>query len=116
MTSQDGIWLVEYQGKFGQGIAIIVLVGGNITGAGSRGGLWDGTYKFNEASGNLDMTLTIRFASGVASTVMKLIGKAATSETYNFSVPANVEEHRLPPLQTLLGPISAVMRKLRDLP
>ena len=62
---REGFYKVEYQGETGLGFAVIALETGIVVGADFGGGIYDGTYKWNEQKQLLETNVTVQVPEGV---------------------------------------------------
>src|SRR4051812_34762836 len=116
MQTREGFWSVYYAGVFGNGMGIIVLDSGMVVGADVTGGIWEGEYQFNSETRQLDIRLTVALPPEILSAVTGQESKVGFREQYQFSLPREMNEEVTHNIQTALGPINAVFKKIRDFP
>ena len=113
--NKEGFWAVQYAGPFGSGFGMLALDTQIVVGADAFGGIWDGTYAFDNGRNAFDVVLTLKFPPEVVSAVTGQGGAGAHEETITFSLPNDFDEQTIS-LSTNLGPVNAKFRKIRDFP
>lgn len=109
----EGFYAVYYTGVAGFGHAVIVMQDGVVSGADATGGTYDGTYrKGKDAQVSVEVTLT---APAGTTLVTGQTLPVAYSQTIVASLPENFSGGHTVPIQTPLGPVNAVFKKLRGL-
>lgn len=111
----NGIYSMVYRGLADWGIALLLLKDGLVCGTDANSVLFDGEYKIEGGAMQVDLQLTV--PPGVA----LVQGTPAQPTSYQVPISANIPLSRFgtsePTLvQTGVGPVNILVRKLRDLP
>lgn len=110
----DGFYAVYYTGQTGFGHAVLVLREGKIVGADVTGGVYDGTYTLEQ-----NHTVTVDIVLTVPAGTTLVTGQTLTAP-HSQNIKANIVEAfangQTVPLNTPMGPVNAIFKKLRDLP
>ena len=61
---REGIYKVDYQGATGMGLALLILESATVTGADATGGIYDGTYEWNERTQLLHVDVEVSVREG----------------------------------------------------
>jgi hypothetical protein len=113
-TMYDGMYLVQYEGHAGHGIAVLVFMDGVVFG--HDGGVqYDGVYEPSASqSGFMDLRLKLTVSAGVA----LVQGVPAQPADYNFEITVTIPARGNAPLkvETPYGPVVAQLSFLRPLP
>ena len=64
---REGIYKIDYQGATGMGFALIVLETETVIGADLAGGIYDGSYRWNEQTQRLDVDVKVDVPEGSVS-------------------------------------------------
>jgi len=113
---KEGFWSVHYASEVAGGFGVIALDTGTVVGADATGGIWDGTYSFNNRSGMLDVRLRIKFPPHVLSTVTGEVASDGYEETYEVALPNDLGRETAINLTVLGVPVVARFKKIRDFP
>ncbi|MGV3576622.1 MAG: hypothetical protein ACO1O4_15975 [Devosia sp.] len=109
----EGFYAVYYTGQTGFGHAVLVMREGKIVGADVTGGVYDGTYTI-EANNSVTVDIVLTVPPGTT----LVTGQTLTTQ-HSQNIKANVVETfangQTVPLQTPMGPVNAIFKKLRDL-
>ncbi len=68
-TMKDGMYLIRYKGQSGEGHGTLVFEGGSIYGADVAGGIYDGQYWLNSATGLATVKLRVQMKAGRPSVI-----------------------------------------------
>ena len=109
----DGIFRIQYAGAQGQGSAMLVFDRGTICGADEAGGKYDGEYEPAARAEILDVSLTVTIPAGVP----LVTGVPPQPFEYSFEITCAVAARGESQFQveTPYGPVTATIRRLRDL-
>lgn len=112
--NESGFYSVAYQGVAGWGAGMIAVSAGTICGADAMGGQIDGTYTSNPASGKLDADIT-----WTATASMPMVQGVTVPKGYSMSFKAALAKglaiESPMSIQTPMGPITVILKKVRDL-
>ena len=112
---REGFYRVDYQGIAGLGFAIMVLDTGIVIGADVTGGVYNGTYEWNDQTQLLDVTASGRVPEGVQ-LVQGVVAPAGGLELeIQCSFPRE-PDNVVVPAMTNYGPIQVAVRFLRGFP
>lgn len=115
--NKEGFYSIQFRGAHGNSVGILVLDTNVVTGADPYGAIYDGTYHFNVATGNLDVTATITIPPGL----IAVTGVAAGNAPVKFDLSVSI------PRGTLTGskhiakmpdgrPVEFILNKIRSFP
>ncbi|TAH37664.1 MAG: hypothetical protein EYC62_01905 [Alphaproteobacteria bacterium] len=111
--NKEGFYLVNFAGIDGEGLGMVVFDTGIVCGADVGGVRYDGTYIHNVKTDMLDIDITAKVPPGIP----LVTGIPAQDKNYVFkvvgSLPRNIGEETVIPLQTSFGPVNTVFTKLR---
>jgi len=112
----NGIYAIYFTGYGGSSLGILSLKDGIITGADVANGIYDGEYKYDRKhsciNGNIKVTVpqgTV-FVTGLIATPPNQIINIPFSLPQDFGAEKPIE------IQTPIGPINIIFKKLRDYP
>ena len=109
---REGFYRVDYQGIAGLGFAIMVLDTGDVIGADMMGGVYNGTYEWNDQTQLLDVTASGQVPEGVQ-LVQGVVAPAGGMELeIQCSFPRE-PDNVVVPAMTNHGPIQVAVRFLR---
>jgi uncharacterized membrane-anchored protein YitT (DUF2179 family) len=109
----EGFYAVFYTGVAGFGHAVLVMKDGIVTGADVVGGIYDGKYAVSGTEGlSIEVTLTVPAG---ATLVTGQTLPAPYSQTIKAELPSHFANGQPVPVQTPLGPVNAIFKKLRNL-
>ena len=109
---REGIYKVDYQGIEGMGMALMILETGTVTGADVVGGIYDGSYTWNEQTRLLDVDLDVTVPEGV----VLVTGKVAPARGLKFRVRCSFPRdpnNQTVQAETDFGPVLARIQLLR---
>ena len=109
----EGFYSVYYTGVAGFGHSVLDITGGIVAGADATGGVYDGTYKLGEA-GTVSIEVSLTVPAG-ATLVTGQTLQQSYSQTIKAELPANFASGQHVPVQTPLGPVNAIFKKLRGM-
>jgi hypothetical protein len=111
----DGFFRIAFTGVAGSGLGILALRSGSIAGADVGGAIYDGVYTENPATGEININVTMVAPSGTTPV------QTGVPLTAPISVPitavvaeADLNSEKPTLLQSPLGPVNVVFRKIRD--
>ena len=110
---REGIYKVDYQGITGMGIAVMILESGTVTGADVIGGIYDGTYEWNEQTRLLDVALEVAVSEGS----VLVMGNVAPPRGLKFGVRCSFPRdpnNQTVSAETDFGPIVVRVQLLRS--
>lgn len=109
----EGFYAVYYTGAAGFGHAVLAIRDGILSGADAAGGVYDGTYKLGEA-GAVSIEVTLTVPAG-ATLVTGQTLPSPYNQTIKAELPVNFAGGQPVPMQTPLGPVNAIFKKLRGM-
>lgn len=113
----SGFFRMAFTGTAGSGFGILVLHSGSIAGADIAGATYDGHYSDNLATQGADFEITMAAPAGVALVQTGIpLPSPTTIHITGTLRQEDVEAERPILLQTLLGPINILFKKIRDFP
>jgi hypothetical protein len=110
----EGIFRIAYTGTNGSGLGIVVLHKGTVVGADTGGGSYDGSYTESASPQTVDLVVTLTMPAGVAPVMTGIPIARAMSLLIRASLPLDSEKPTL--VQTALGPVNVLFKKIRDFP
>jgi hypothetical protein len=113
----DGFFRIAFTGTAGSGFGVLVLHGGSIVGADATGVIYDGSYTENLEAGEIGVQVTMVVPAGVTlvQTGTPLAAETTVPITATLS-QADIVSEKPVLLQTPLGPVNAIFKKIRDFP
>lgn len=109
----EGFYAVYYTGVAGFGHAVLVMRDGVVTGADVTGGIYDGKFKVADA-GSVSIEVTLTVPAGTTLVTGQTL-PAPYSQTIKAELSAHFANGQPVPVQTPLGPVNAIFKKLRNL-
>ncbi|GAA0288293.1 hypothetical protein [Rhodovulum strictum] len=109
----EGFYAVYYTGIAGFGHAVLVINDGIVTGADATGGVYDGTYKVS-ASGSFSIEVVLTVPAGTTLVTGQTLPDALR-QTIIADLNASFANGQPVPLQTQLGPVNVIFKKLRGM-
>jgi len=109
----EGFYAVFYTGVAGFGHAVLVIKDGIITGADATGGLYDGKFSVG-GSGGISIEVTLTVPAGTTLVTGQTL-PSAYSQTIKADLMESFANGQAVPVQTPLGPVNAIFKKLRSL-
>lgn len=111
----NGFYSVQYAGRGGNGMGMVVLKNGQIVGADVYGGKFDGKYEAG-SPGNILAHLRVELPAGAVSALTGRGGVGPLVENWSTELPAEIGAPRKLTLKTSLGlPLEVMVAKVRDL-
>jgi hypothetical protein len=110
----NGFYAIYYTGATGSGVGVLAIKDGIISGADMAGGVYNGTYVVNEASGQGDANLQMTFPPGASLVTGALAGTQPLTLQMNATLPVNLGNGQPVPLQTPTGAVNVIFRKIRE--
>ena len=108
----EGFYAVYYTGVAGFGHAVLALKDATITGADATGGVYDGNFSTSE-NGGLEIEVELTVPAGAT-----LVTGQTLSEDFSQKITAKLgadfTNGEPVPVQTPLGPVNAIFKKLRS--
>jgi hypothetical protein len=112
----EGFFRIAFTGTAGSGFGVLVLRNGSVAGADVGGVIYDGTYTENPSTGEISIKLDMIAPAGAS------LVQTGIPLTTPKSVPitaiidkANMNSDKPTLLQTPLGPVNVVFKKIRDI-
>ncbi|MGC8536923.1 MAG: hypothetical protein ACP5QR_15570 [Rhizomicrobium sp.] len=113
----DGFFRIAFTGTAGSGFGMLTFRSGIIAGADVAGMLYDGTYAENPSTGDLDIKVNMRAPAGVTPVQTGVALTADATFPISAKLPRVAMDNEAPILlQTPLGPVNLVLRKIREFP
>ena len=115
---KEGFWSVAYYGESGMGFGVIALETGIMVGADAAGGIWDGEYKYNPNTEQIDLDFSIRLPPEAVSMLTGQTGSQDwLRERHKVSFPNIVDDETECEVRTPFGfPLRVVFKKIRAWP
>ncbi len=110
----NGFYAVYYTGVSGFGNAVLAITNGVIAGADVAGGIYDGTYTATN-DGHWDASISLTVPAGTTLVTGQVLPSPMT-QTFTANLPVDFANGQALPIQTTMGPVNAIFKKLRDLP
>jgi hypothetical protein len=112
----NGFFRIAFTGNAGSGFGILALRDGVIAGADVAGAVYDGTFTENAATGEINVAVTMSAPAGVTpvQTGVPLTAPISVPITATLA-QADIDSEKPTLLQSPLGPVNVVFRKIRDL-
>jgi hypothetical protein len=112
----NGFFRMAYTGNTGSGFGIIVLHDGNIAGADVAGGTYDGSYTENPGTGEISLKVILAMPAGLAPVQTGIPLTAPASVPINATLlQADINAEKPILIQTQIGPVNVIFKKIRDL-
>lgn len=109
----EGFYSVYYTGIAGFGHAVLAIAGGVVAGADPQGSIYDGTYTTDD-DGNFEISVTLKIPAGVT-----LVTGQPLPSDFSQKIVATLRtgfaDGQPVLVQTPMGPVNAVFRKLRGM-
>ncbi len=114
MTQSNAIYAMYFTGTSGSGHAIFVMLDGSISGADATGGVLDGTYVVGEDQ-RVSFDVTLIAPAGTTLVTGQTAGGDPLSQKISAKLPPRMGEGAPVQVETPLGPVNVIFKKLRDL-
>lgn len=111
----DGVYSAYFSGAGGTSLALLLFIGGRISGADESGSTFDGSYELQPTGDALDGTVTFSLAPGAGSITGFPSGEEGLHYDVPISFPIPIPEDHVFRFETPVGPINGKFFKLRDL-
>lgn len=112
----EGFYSIAFTGAAGSSIGILVLTNGIVTGADAGGATYDGSYVENAKTGSLDAEVTMNAPAGVAPVQTGIPLSTPVKIPINTAFPRDLGAEKPVRIETPIGPINIVFKKIRDFP
>jgi hypothetical protein len=113
----DGFFRIAFTGIAGSGFGMLVLRSGVIVGADVAGATYDGSYIDNSATQALEFQITMNAPAGITPVQTGIAITEPMNMPISGSIPlGNIASETPTLLQTPLGLVNVVFKKLRDFP
>lgn len=113
----DGFFQIAFTGTAGSGFGMLVLHKGVVVGADAAGASYDGSYTENEFTRELKFEITLSAPAGVPLVQTGIALAAPISLPISVSLLQDDIGSENPTLiQTPLGPVNVLFKKVRDFP
>ncbi len=113
----DGFFNIVFTGASGSGFGVLVFSAGIIVGADASGAIYDGKYMENISTGEITIHGKISIPGGAMSVQNGIPLAAATTVHIDATMAkADMLSQKIVLLQTALGPINVIYKKIRDFP
>jgi len=113
----EGFYRITFTGHFGSGFGVLVFQAGVIAGADVAGAVFDGTYTEKLATYVVDFQVTMNAPAGITPVQTGVPIAVPISLPINGSLLKNEIDSDVPTLlETPLGPVNVLFKKIRDLP
>lgn len=114
MTQKNAIYAMYYTGGSGSGHAVFVMMNGTISGADVVGGILDGTYTVGDDD-RVSFKVTLIAPAGMTLVTGQTAGAEPIHQEISATLPAGMGNGSPVQIQTPLGPVNVIFKKLRDL-
>jgi|ERR1700730_2267520 len=113
----DGFFRIAFTGTAGSGFGVLVFHKGMIAGADVAGATFDGSYTENPTAKQLDFQVTMNAPAGITPVQTGIPIAAPMILPINGSIlEDDIADEKPTLLQTPLGPVNIVFKKIRDFP
>lgn len=111
----DGFFRMAFTGTNGSGFGILVLHDGSIAGADVAGGVYEGTYIQNPSQEQIQVNITLTIPAGTKPVQTGV----PLAVPINFPIKvtlirSDITENKPVLLETPLGPVNLLLKKIRD--
>lgn len=109
----QGFYAFYYTGVSGFGHAVLIINDGIVTGADATGGVYDGRYTVGDG-GEFEIEVTLTVPAGAT----LVTGQTLTDEfskTISAKLRAGFADGQPVPVQTPMGPVNAIFKKVRGM-
>lgn len=110
----EGFYAMYYTGISGFGHAVFILNDGIICGADATGGILDGSYSISE-TGTIKFDVELTVPAGTT----LVTGQTASAESLKQKIHATLSDSfsngQPVPIQTPMGPVNVIFKRLRGL-
>ena len=113
MDSPEGIYGILFSGAHSTGGGMLVLLGGQITGADEAGVEYNGTYEYSQ--GRLNLLLQISAPEGVTLVTGATSGRLPMTMSFPVSLPFPFGKSHVQRISTPTGQINVRVQRLRAL-
>lgn len=114
---KEAYYSVQYFSHFGNGIGVVAFDTNKLVGADITGGIWDGTYEYNQKTGEIDLNVKLTLPNGIFSAASGNQSDGSLVENFKLSIP-NIElGQETQHIISVFNGISMrlVIKKIRDL-
>jgi hypothetical protein len=113
----EGFYNIAFTGEAGSGFGMIVFRSGVIAGADVSGAVYDGEYTESSTNGKIIMRVDVTIPAGAVpvQTGVPLASSVITKMESSVSID-DILSQRIVLLQSTLGSVNVVYRKIRDFP
>ncbi|MGC2659930.1 MAG: hypothetical protein WA324_18385 [Bryobacteraceae bacterium] len=113
----DGFYRIAFTGTAGSGFGLLAFQSGVIAGADTAGGIFDGSYTAQPDTGAIDFRINMNLPAGITPVQTGIPLAAPLTMPISGSIQVSDIDGDTPTLlQTPLGPVNALFKKVRDLP
>jgi hypothetical protein len=112
-----GFFRIAFTGAHGNGLGVLALHEGSVVGADVGGATYDGSYTENPDARKLEFAITMSMPAGVApvQTGITLATPVSVSITASL-LQDDIGGEKPSLIQTPLGPVNVLLKKIRDFP
>jgi hypothetical protein len=112
----EGFYSIAFTGVAGSGFGVLVLQAGIVVGMDAAGGAYDGRYDVNRAAGTVALDIVLTVPAGVTLVLTGVPLQSSLQLPIKVSLPSPLAGERTVRVDTHLGPVNVIIRKLRDFP
>jgi hypothetical protein len=112
----EGFYNIAFTGAKGSGFGNLVISRGTVVGADAAGSTYDGTYTHDPKTKTIKLNVTMSAPAGVSPVQTGVPLTAAMSLPIETSIPEDFGSGKTILVNTPIGPVNVVFRKLRELP
>lgn len=109
----EGFYAVYYTGTAGFGHAVLIINDGLVTGADVTGGIYDGIYSL-EDNGDLKTAIALTVPAGTTLVTGQVLPEDFT-QRITVNLRTGFADGQPVPIQTPMGPVNAIFKKLRSI-
>ena len=118
---KEGMYSITFRGENGEGWGVLVFESGKVWGADQARGMYDGDYRFNEQTKNIEASIHVKFDKHSSHEHIALVtGQDVPSEGTEFIVPVSLPKDLDEPVafrvEVLGQPVAVEIHKIRDAP
>jgi len=113
----DGFFRIAFTGVAGRGFGLLVFQNGSVAGVDVAGATYDGSYAENPKTAEVSIQVTMAASAGITPVQTGVPLAAPISVPISVTLTqADTSGEKPVLLQTSLGPVNVIFKKIRDLP
>lgn len=112
----QGFYAMSFAGGAGSGVGVLAVYGGAVVGADQGGATYDGTYCESASTGTINVHITMRGPVGMRPVQTGIPLSAPLELPFTITLAQHFGSEKPFLLNTPLGPVNIVFKKIRDFP